>query len=312
MKHSHIWRWIAGILAFASLAYLIFRIYDFRKNSVSSFPEEVNFPLLFLVLLLVPLNWGLELLKWRGLHSGFGGEQNQPWLQALLGGIAVSVFTPNRAGEVAGRLLLLPRNARISAGLASILGSWAQFSITMLAGPIAALFLPAFFYASAINYTLLCLLALCCLSVYLFSPELILKLIPKQWTGKIPGFRRMLREANRKLLWKALYWSALRFLVFSLQSWLLIRALGLEIPLIKGLSCIAFGYFLSTLIPKFAFSEISTRGSSVLISFELAGYSSSVVWILLLATSGIWIINVALPAAAGALVLAIKAVKKSD
>ena len=53
-----------------------------------------------------------------------------------MSGVTVSIFTPNRTGEFAGRVLHLDAGIRIKAAIASVIGSMNQLLITIIAGGI--------------------------------------------------------------------------------------------------------------------------------------------------------------------------------
>lgn len=103
-------------------------------NEVPLFTTERLF-LVLIVIGFMPLNWLLEALKFR-LFLGEktdGNLRNQ--LKAVLGGVSLSMFLPNRMGEFAGRLLFLKAEHRPAGFSATIVGSSMQmFWITLFGG----------------------------------------------------------------------------------------------------------------------------------------------------------------------------------
>ncbi|MFN4123056.1 MAG: hypothetical protein ACK4GL_07100, partial [Flavobacteriales bacterium] len=90
-----------------------------------------------LILLLLPLNWGLEAWKWKISLSGI---LHLPYLKAfrsVIAGTATGVITPNRVGEFAGRILLLPENVRKQAVGLNFVCSFSQLWATVFFGTVA-------------------------------------------------------------------------------------------------------------------------------------------------------------------------------
>src|SRR5690606_12786240 len=61
--------------------------------------QKGNLWWLFAVFFLMPLNWSIEALKWKRLLSGFLKIDFWRALRAVLAGVTVAMFTPNRVGE---------------------------------------------------------------------------------------------------------------------------------------------------------------------------------------------------------------------
>jgi len=112
--------------------------------SLSETIQKSNFWFLtVLVLLLLPVNLLLESYKWKLLIDKL--EKVSLWnsLKAVLAGISVSMFMPNRVGDYLGRVFILQKANRIQATLSTILGSMAQFITTLIFGITAVvLFFP--------------------------------------------------------------------------------------------------------------------------------------------------------------------------
>jgi uncharacterized membrane protein YbhN (UPF0104 family) len=100
--------------------------------------------LVFVVLLMV-VNWMLEALKWQKLISKIEKVSLLQSVVAVLTGVTISSFTPNRVGEYFGRAFILKKASHIEGILITILGSMSQLLITILTGSLAfLLFLPVF------------------------------------------------------------------------------------------------------------------------------------------------------------------------
>ena len=95
--------------------------------------------------------------------------------------------------------------------------------------------------------------------------------------------------------------------IFSLQLYLLLLAFGVNVPFFPALMMIVLTFFVLTLIPTFAFADLGIRGAAGTFFFAtLTADLSGVVY----ATVALWLINLALPAAVGALLMAFTTPRK--
>jgi hypothetical protein len=107
---------------------------------------------------------------------------------------------------------------------------------------------------------------------------------------------------------QVLFLSTLRYLVFGAQFIMLLLAFGSGVDLSKALLGIPLVYLIATLIPTVMLTELGVRGSVALAVFgPLGGVDSAV----LLATTCLWTINVALPACVGSVVLLLARIRTS-
>src|SRR5512138_1826835 len=105
---------------------------------------------LLLVMALMPVNWGIETVKWMLMIRKIENIGFLRSFQAVLSGVAISSFTPNRVGDFFGRAYILNKASHIEGILITVLGSMSQLMITVIAGSLSLLFfvpsyLPAVF-----------------------------------------------------------------------------------------------------------------------------------------------------------------------
>ena len=73
--------------------------------------NAANWVLLAVVGVLMPLNWLIETLKWQPFLRHYDPISLKKSFYAVMAGISFALFTPNRMGEYAGRLLYVrPEN----------------------------------------------------------------------------------------------------------------------------------------------------------------------------------------------------------
>jgi hypothetical protein len=298
-KHTlKILRWL---LAWGALVYVGWKLYEARQQLSWSGDWLPDLLPLAIALFLVPVNWGLEGYKWKILV-----ERTKPstvpfsWIKPMLIGVAVSIFTPNRVGELPGRLIILPRQQRVAAGISAVIGSWAQLTLTLTLGLLSALPWLSYLALPTFTYILLSLAAILSVVAYFSLPFWWKKGIPARWQSRFAGFARTLERANLPLLTVAMSWSLVRYGVFLSQFLLVLIAFHVHIPFFAGASLVSLGYLISTFIPRIAFSEIAARGSSMVLTLSWVGAPAVPV---MLATTVIWILNVGLVALPGAFMM---------
>ncbi len=265
----------------------------------------------WIVFFLMFVNWGLEARKWQLLVAPLEKFSFFKAFKSVLSGCSVTMLTPNRIGEYGGRIVYVKEEHRISAIPLTILGSISQLSVTVIMGTIglivfryleadAALFkiLPAFaanilLYISVISSVVLIL-------IYL-RVRLIIQLINSiSFFKKINKYLQLLNSFNRKQLLRILFLSFLRYMVFILQYLLLLKVMQVEISNFVCFWLLSVFYLVMAMAPTIGFTELPVRAAASVELLQL--YSSNIIGIQA-ASLGIWLINLALPAIAGSLLI---------
>ncbi|MBL7955784.1 MAG: flippase-like domain-containing protein [Flavobacteriales bacterium] len=303
-------RWVIFLLAcvflYVKLAGAKGIVATTGESSVALLVE--NRGIVSIVGLLMLANWWIESFKWRRLMIGV--EVVGPWraFMATIAGTSVGFVSVNRTGEFIGRVLFLAPENRISGGFATALGSIAQFVVTLVAGALGLLFLTVaglplpwpmgwISWALATLTTLVTMVALVLYGYPGLFRQVIL-LVPFARHFDAPS--QVLARFERSELIVVLLLSAVRYLVFGLQFILLLRCFGTGLPAAHVFLGVPLIYLIATLIPSVMLTELGVRGSVAVAVFSPLGGEPSLV---LLATSVLWMINVALPASVGSLIL---------
>lgn len=261
-----------------------------------------NWRYLLVACLLMPVNWLLEARKWHLLVTAF-----LPWsfvrtFRATLAGVSLSAATPNRIGEIGGRMMVATRAEWPGVLTSSLLGSACQWvAFLLLAWP-------------GLMWTADTLLR----EALPFGPAWLWPLGPAillagWWAGK-PTLLRLMRWAGRRfglateelatglegvkfpLILRAGAYACVRFIVYCTQLWLLLYFFGLELPLVTGLAGIAGIYLVQAGIPLPPGLNLVTRTELGLL---LWGDSPEASVATLAAFSALFAINVLLPALPG-------------
>ena len=140
---------IVLLLSFGYIYYKIFYNQDIDKIRTSvqlAYGSKTFVWYLLYVLFLMPVNWGIETVKWRYMILKIERITFYKSLKAVLVGITFSSFTPNRVGDYFGRALMLENSGKQEGFLITIIGSIAQTIITIVAGTIGIIWLKNFFF----------------------------------------------------------------------------------------------------------------------------------------------------------------------
>jgi hypothetical protein len=266
-------------------------------------------PVLLFALVLMPVNWTLEALKWRALVRGLEPMPVGRALAATLCGTTIGLITPNRVGEFAGRVLFLSPEHRVEGGFITVLGSIAQFVITLFAGGIALAVgggsLLRGLVPDAVGLVVLwsaLLIGTGAVVLYL-SPVLLARLL----LG-VPLLRRFEREAlamdlvPARTLCLVLGISAARYVVFTVQFAALAWQLAGTPPL-AALLAVPLVFLVTTLVPTTALTELGVRGGAA--AAFIPGDPSAIVPVSAL----LWVINLVVPALVGGIVLLVARIR---
>jgi uncharacterized protein (TIRG00374 family) len=281
----------------------------------SALQEPLHLLYLLLTFALMPLNWLVEAIKWRFLINRI--EKLTLWksFRAVLTGVTISTFTPNRTGEYLGRVFILDHASHIEGILITIAGSMAQLLVTLLSGSIAMLFfIPLYFDGFIVQhgylfYTIAMLvLALnLLLTALYFNLSLIHPLKERFWSGYFSRFRKYFRVFSfyhRRELAVTLALSLGRYFIFTTQFYLLLLCFGVPVPYLVALMMVSMVYLVMTVIPTVALTEFGIRGSVAIYFFafwlEKTNPGSDFHHAGVLAASLLlWLINLGIPSLAG-------------
>jgi hypothetical protein len=278
---------------------------DFFSDPASSLQ---NTALLFVVAGLMIVNWGLETIKWHILVKAVEPLSWSRSLFSVLSGATVSLIAPNRTGEFVGRAFHVSPGNRIKASLCTIPGSLSQLLITLVMGLFAIPFVRSPFDQFGINIEVIVVwlvLAVVLLAiVYYYLPGLRSRFQISSMFSTLNSYLSPLFSYGKTDLGRILLLSLLRYMVFTAQFYLMFLAFGVDVPFRDAIAAIATIYLFLALIPGFAITEFTLRGSVALYLFSPLTSNATGV---LAASSALWFINLVVPALMGA--VAIYAVK---
>ncbi|MBC8048054.1 MAG: flippase-like domain-containing protein [Fimbriimonadaceae bacterium] len=292
------------------LILLAFALYKqlFANNQLKDVGEKLKIQIqqegIFLIIisfLLMFFNWGLEALKWKLLMDKLTPVQFTRAFKAVWTGVTLGLFTPNRIGEYGGRILYLPKKIRIKGIVASLIGSYAQILVTLLAGIIALVFfidqkqdIEKYTY---IIIAVLSAISFIILIITYYNLDLLVQLLNKvKLFNRIKPYTEVLKYYHNSEYTVYLLLSLLRYIVYTAQYLIFLRLFGVSLHGADGIIAVGVIFLVQTIIPTFAVAELFTRGSIAVII--LKNFTSND-FAPIAASTCMWILNLIIPAVLG-------------
>ncbi|MEO8406731.1 MAG: lysylphosphatidylglycerol synthase domain-containing protein [Chitinophagaceae bacterium] len=264
---------------------------------------------LFATFVLMFVNWSIETVKWKLCIRKIQDIGFVTAFKAVLSGVSFSVITPNRVGEYLGRVLYMNDGNRLKAISLTITGSMSQLIVTLTMGLCGLIILePAIiakglisaFWIHVIIYGTIGVLVV--LTLFYFRLSWVIR-----WFDRLPFSRKYawlletLEDFNATLLLQLLSLSALRFLVFIIQYYLLFRLFDVTISWGQTLWVVSVSFLVMAVIPTIAlFTDLGLRGK---VSLKLLSLFSANQLGIGLTFVSIWLINLIIPALTGSLLI---------
>lgn len=267
---------------------------------------------LFLIGILMFVNWGLEARKWQIILAPVQRISFFTSYKAIFSGATLAFFTPNRTGEYIGRMLHLRQENRASSIAVTVVCSIAQLTVTLFAGIGGLLFLKYFafnsslsgventFWLSVLLYAVIA--GTIILTIFYFRLSWVVR-----WVKKIPKIEKyityiqVLGGFNATILLRILSLSIIRYLVFAAQYYWLFQVFEVELSWWQSFWSVSVVFLVLAIVPSMAIlSELGIRWKA---SMEIASLFSPNVAGILAVSLSVWILNLVIPALIGSLLL---------
>lgn len=243
---------------------------------------------LLLVVLLLPLNWFLEAAKWKKLVSVSEKISWKEAWSAVLAGLAIGSATPNRVGEFAGRIFQLKSTPLADGILFSLVSSLMQVVVTIALGFIGLMCTDPDQYMHSTKAF-----------VWLAGVGAAIAIgfaVMKNPRTRFAKYFAALNKVEAGVAWYVLAMAFFRYVVYAAQFFIMLRLCGVDGGAMDLVLAIFVNYLIVTIVPSVMFSELLVRGTVASgVIGSLCGNPGAAA----LAAVILWIINVALPAAAG-------------
>lgn len=298
---------IAALLIFAIYQHLFVKSdFDKLKSIFKQKISESNPIYIIIPILLMPINWILESLKWKSLLSSFQKISLLKSVYSVLTGTCLAIITPGRLGEYGGRLFYIEEENRLLAVRSTFVGSIIQNVINTSIGFLCLFLLQQKLQiVSQDDINTLGLLSIFIfvgiLFIYVFRKPIIRFLVERfdGYKDRIKSFFD-LSGYSKKQLYTATFFSFLRYLVYVVQYMFIIQFFDVTDDVFSSVMGVGVIYLFQTLLPLPPLLSIFARGEIAVVIWS--HFSHGVLGILA-ATFSLWVINLMIPALVGYLLL---------
>lgn len=285
----------------------VFLMNEWRTNSLDW--NELNPGMLLFVVLGLFLNLFLESIKWWKLSVRIQRLTYLQTLKSILAGTALSIITPQRSGDVLGRLVGF--NSVNYPGLIAvqILGGMIQIAVVLMIGGMSLFWLNSIYAWLPVNaYTvssaIVFVLFLIILQAGIFKTSWTVALSSRiplrgKWKEWLQSINIISTFSNSEIVFLYVI-TLLRYLVYTSQFLLLIEFLGQPALNWINLCAVYLLFFIQAGVPLPPLFSLVIRGSIALHVWsmvQLPGFNP------LIASYSLWLINLGVPSIFGAFVL---------
>ncbi len=300
-------KWVKIFIMVAAYGYLIYTFINFEHyDDFSSYFKQYgleNIKYLLYCLLLMPLNWFLESIKWKEVLKSIQKISFSDAIKSVLIGLTSGFFTPNRVGEPVGRTFVLNDGNKTKGVIGSLICTLSQTFATIFFVMISlwgvTKYIPHINGDEISLIRSIAVIGLIFVSVLYFTLPLWIRKI-KSNSQKVKNIVEAISLISYKRLLIVSLYSILRFGVYTFQYYLMLRFFAIEINVLLAFIIIPINYFLVSITPSVAFAEIGIRGTYAILL--LGAFTANTVGVALSAV-GLWFLNYVIPMLVGSLLL---------
>ena len=311
--YKRFYPWLKWIFSALSLYFFYKQIVGLDSNVIADISTGIQKrPLLFaLIVSLAFVNWNAEAQKFKLLLREAISLTNMRAFLTILGGMAISNFTPARTGEYIGRGLLLKKVHPMKVVIATVAGNIAQVLMTYSLGLLSIGGVLLFTdmggdWFSGDGKLIAILVLLFVILFLLYFIQDILRIVKRYLPKKVAKTLNLVKQYNKALYLRVVQIAFLRYLAFGVQFYLLLQLFSdFALPL-EALLLIPAAYLMQSLVPVPAISDVGVR---VAVSQLLFG-SFLLDAPILQAVTSLWFINLILPGLFGTVYLLISTIRQ--
>lgn len=300
--------WVIKLVVTALVLSYIYRTFRNEQKGIGDIGNvfgEIwsvqNAPVIVLMLVLVPVNWALESLKWQKLISRIIPISFRDAMRGTLTGLAVGVAVPAQLGDTLGRVAALRSDRRLEAIGAALISNGIQFYVSVLAGAVGWVYLKD---QLDIHSTAVLIVNSILFTVIFLGPALLpFRTQLDNWKPsrgvfvKIKEYLNVIGRYTPAELATGTGYGLLRYLVFLSQFVLALSLFHFQVGVGQLASCVALIFLAKTLIPAInVLGDLGLREFTALVVFAPFQLPPEQI---IAATFLIWILNVLGPIVVG-------------
>lgn len=262
--------------------------------------------LLIIAILLMPINLGMEVWKWKILAGSAQPLTIGQAFRSYLAGIAFSLVTPNRLGEYPARILYLKRKNTFRLASVAVLGAMAQMLTLFLYGLAGLIYYNIYFPGTWELIVLIsCFIVTIIVAIIYWRFETWMPLIERiKWLRerRYNVYGKLLKRFSSKEQLTILLISIARYSIYTAQYLILLHWMNINMPPLQGFLMCALFFWAIAIIPSVTIIELPERGQIGLYLFSHFAANSEIG--ILVATVAVWCINLIVPGILGSILLA--------
>lgn len=298
------------VIALAILWAIYFQLFEKQDfftliNSYRDNHNDFNYFFLFLTIVLVFVNWGIEAMKWRKIMNISVPISFSKAYLSVIRGISLGMITPASLGEYYGRTLSIPSGqAKYQSITATFYSSIAQNIMNLLIGAIGVsiLYSKSHYLDGLVpsgSLLLLWLLIALVVLIYYFPGRLV-SYASTMFNGKFSMFFSSLNHVSFKIKSQIIGLASARYAVYMLQYVLILDFFNIHLGIITSGLAVSIIYLIQTGLPLPSGLSFIARSSIALFVFDLFGVNAVLI---ILASWSLWMINLMFPALFGLILI---------
>ncbi len=289
---------LIGIISFWIIYSRLSHIPELKEQFLQLFADPTMYVVFFLVLLLMPINWGIESYKWKLITTQIESISYITSVKAVLTGVCIGNIAPGRAMEFLAKIYYFKPHNRPSVTILHFINGMFQMLITLSMGLMAIAYkINGSSQSTSVIYLALtagvCMVLFFCWAIFNAS-YIQRKLQFIKWFKTIENARNL--RFTKKIITTLISLSIVRYAVFTTQFYIIYHALSPQsLPFQVFLSIAAY-FTITSIIPMISFIEPAIRAAIAILVFNSATDNEANV---VLASTLVWIVNVVVPSAIG-------------
>ena len=243
--------------------------------------ENLNFNTytFLLFLLIIPVNWFIEWMKWKIITDVNELKDKKVNIQAFASGVISSFLTPALSGNFLGRIFHYENKIKLKLAVQTFIANGSQFIVSICVGLITL-----FHLMDESPTSLVLLIAL--IIIFYLTANKILKVLNIRLLNKWAPY---ILESSIRI--KFLFLSSLRYIVFLLQYFLILSTFGIE-PSMEVLQLIVLVFLFVTISPSILFGKVLIREGIAIGVFGMYNYDINTIAV---ASICIWVFSIFIP-----------------
>jgi len=293
---------LIGVISFYIIYAKLSAIPQLKEKLIESCNESSVYVVIGLVIVLMPINWGIESFKWKLITNQVEVIKYSTALKSVFSGICLGNVAPGRAMEFLAKIYYFKSENKPTITVLHFINGMFQMLITVVVGLIAITYkLTNSGQSTNIIYVVLiagiCLILFFCWAILNVSfIQQKLKFI--KWFNKIREAEHI--RFSKKLMLQLIILSIARYLVFTIQFYLILNVFTPQLNIWLTFTSIAAYFMLTSIIPMISVIEPAIRAAIALFVFNQVSDNSVTV---ILASTLVWIINVVTPSIIGYVII---------